>query len=571
MHHRLIQQLRRSLEEILGEAVDRGDIKESTEADLSSTIAFRLSKKLGKTPREIAEEISSEITLPQTFERVDAVNGYLNFFFNHPVIFPHVMADIRERKDSYGRGEKKKDKIILEHTSINPSGPIHVGRLRNSLIGDAVYRILSFYGYEVETHYYVNDIGKQIAIIAQGMEEGIKPDEKVVDMHREYVQKPDFQVFFQYVAANRIFEEDTQFADRVQELIRKAEGGDEDSLKKITAVAVKCLSGQKVIFQKLDINFNYFDFESQHIRSSDIREVIDFLRETVYWRETEGGCGLDLSVFGLKRREGISILQRRDGTSVYLTRDIAYHLKKVNLGDIIINVLGEDHKFEFRQLEAILREIYKIEKPLEAVHYSFVNFEGAELSTRKGQIIPVDKLIDEAIGKAAVEIEKRKTAGREAAPDIGIGAIKYHILKTAPSKPINFNWSQALNFEGEASPYIQYAFARCCSVLRKADINIDVIDIGRVDTRLEEEEKDLLMQLMRFPDVVAKSAVGRRPDTVAHYLFELASGFSRFYKKCRVLQAEGGVKERRLLLVDSTRQVLGNGLGLLGIRAPERM
>lgn len=571
MYNQILDEIKRQVEAASGESIRPDEIKGSAAADVACTASFRLAGKLKKSPKEIAETLAGKIETGGRIKRVEAVNGYLNFFIDYGSLIKPLLSGIREKGRDYGRGASNGKKIVLEHTSINPSGPLHIGRLRNCLIGDSLGRILAFSGYSVETHYFVNDVGKQIAIIARGFLEGIEPDPEAVKNYSEYSGKEDFRVFFTYVSANRLYEEDKTFASRVQEHIKKAEGGDTAALDEITGVARRCLTGQKEIYDLLDVKFDYFDYESTYIRNGAVAKVIAEVSKSPLARRSEKGFGLDLSGYGLERRDSATILERADGTSVYLSRDIAYHLEKVERGDYIINVLGEDHKNEFLELTRILSEIFGIKKPMEAVHYSFVSFEGMELSTRKGQTAPVDKLLKEAESKAAVEIEKRGIASKDTAPVIAIGAIKYHILKTTPQKTITFRWEDALSFDGDAAPYIQYAHARSCSILEKAQADVSKIDVSGIDLSLEKSEEILIGILMRFPDVAAKAASERKPSNIASYVFELASGYSRFYKECQVISDNRGVMDRRLLLVDSTRQVLENGLSLLGIKAPRRM
>jgi len=569
MYGNIREEIQGILGNAAGEGIKLGEVQESELCDLTSAIAFRLAGKRKKNPKELAQEIAGKIKPGKYVRKVEALNGHINFSLNYSEIIQPAIKEIQKAGDGYGQGSKKKEKIVLEHTSINPSGPVHVGRLRNSLIGDSLARILRFHGHNIETHYYVNDIGKQIAIIALGLKEKIKPDKDAIKNYKDYETKEDFKIFFQYISANKEFESNPEFADRVQAFIKDAEDGNTAALDEISSVARKCLEGQKEIFQKLDIEFDFFDFESDWIKEDKIKPVFEFLKTSKYFKETDAATGLDLSKFGLEREGGMSTLTRSDGTSVYLLRDIAYHLAKAEHGDLLINVLGEDHKFEFREIKTVLEEIYKLKTPLEVVHYSFVNFEGEGLSTRKGQTAPVDRLIDEATEKAEKEIEKRKIATKETAPVIGTGAIKYHILKTSPQKPITFSWQRALDFDGDAAPYIQYAHARCCSILRKSEANLDKID--KFDKNLDKEEENLLFNLIKFPVVVENSAAERKPNLLANYLYGLSHSLNRFYRECPVLPAEQGVKERRLLMVDATRQVLKNALNLLGIEAPEKM
>jgi arginyl-tRNA synthetase len=564
------ENVRKLLESASKEQVSSGDITESHVADLSSMIAFRIAKNRKQSPGIVAEEIVKKIKPLGFIREARAENGYINFFLDYRKLVVPFLKAVKSAGENYGRLKSKGEKIVLEHSSINPSGPIHIGRLRNSLIGDSLAKILKFNGYDVETHYFVNDIGKQIAIIAQGFKKGVESEKTVIEKYRRYEGKDDFKIFFMYVAANKIFESEPSFAEEVQGLIQLAESGDRDALDTITGVAKKCLGGQREIFKALGIEFDSFDFESSYIRENGVKDVLDLLGKSRYAKTTDKGLGLDLSEFGLERRSGFSTLTRSDGTSVYLARDIAYHLDKSGWGDRMINVLGEDHKFEFQELKAILTKIYGLKIPLDVVHYSFVSFEGEELSTRKGLTAPVDSLIDSAVEKAGKEIAKRKIAGKETAPAIGIGAIKYHILKTSPLKPITFRWEEALNFEGEASPYIQYAHARCCSILRKSE-DLGGIKIESIDKNLENDEKKLLLKILKFHEIVEKAGMELKPNLVANYLYELTSMFSKFYKECPVLSAEKTVMDRRLLLVDATRQVVRNGLYLLGIEAPERM
>ncbi|MBN2250739.1 MAG: arginine--tRNA ligase [Candidatus Altiarchaeota archaeon] len=565
------EDIKKLIEKASGESLLPGEVRESSVADYESRVAFRLAGGRKKSPAAIAEEIASGITPGGPVKKVESASGYINFFVDYGRMLHSFLSEVRDLGPSYGAGESRGIKIVLEHTSINPSGPLHIGRLRNCLIGDSLARILRFSGYDVETHYFVNDVGKQIAIIAQGFSEGVERDNEAAGTYAKYAGKEDFKVFFEYVAANKRFESDAGFAERVQEGIRRAEGGDKEALEKISSVARRCLQGQKEAYERLGVRFDFFDCESDYIKNGDVKKVIEFLGKSGYAKRTDKGLGLDLSPHGVARRDGVSILARTDGTSVYLSRDVAYHLHKIGLGDLLINVLGEDHKFEFIELKTILGEIYGIEKPLEAVHYSFVSFEGAELSTRKGRIASVDMLLDEAEEKAEAEILKRDFATTDVAPAIAQGAIKYHLLKASPNKPLTFRWNEALSFEGEAAPYIQYAHARCCNILNKTGTDIGGIDIGAVDTSLEANETALVKSMLRFRDIVKRCAEERRPNIVASYLHELAACYSRFYKECPVLSSEEKVRARRLLLVDASRQVLCNGLGLLGIDAPERM
>jgi len=562
----------RIVEQACESKVSADEIRDSPVADFGCSVAFRLAKERGKSPKDVARELADKIKPVGLIDRVEAVNGYLNFHLNYAEFTRKVLEEIRQPGAEYGRGERKKEKIILEHTSVNPTGPVHVGRLRNTIIGDSLRRILGFGGYEVETHYYVNDIGKQVAIIALGLKQIINPDEDAIREYAKYKDREDFQIFFTYVMANRMFEEDSDFQSSVQELIQHAEAEDLSSLEDITSAARRCLEGQRKTFERLGVKFDFFDFESDDLRMGDVGDILEKLEKSEYAREGEIGFGLDLSSFGIVKQGGLSVLRRKDGTSVYLSRDIAYHVKKAGLGDKLINVLGEDHKLEAVEVKIILEKILGVKTPIEIVHFSFVSFEGEKFSTRRGKIAAAEVLLDEAVEKAGEEIKKRGIADESIAPIIGVGAVKFGIIKIAPTKPITFKWAEALNFEGETAPYIQYAHARSCRILEKAGVSVESIRPDEISLNLEnDEERRLVKALAEFPQRVDEAVCTLRPDIIATYLLKLTSAYGGFYMKCPVLDAEDKVKKRRLLLVNATKNTIKKGLELLGIESPERM
>ncbi len=551
------------LESASGETLSGEDLKDSPVADLGCPVAYKLAKKLGRSPAAIAEEIAAKIPPGGIISSVKAEAGYVNFTLDPSELSRMLMRPAR-------KPAKKPGRIVLEHTSVNPTGPVHVGRIRNTVIGDCLRRILVRSGHEVETHYYVNDIGKQVAIIAAGLADGLEPDQELTEKYRAHAGREDFQVFFTYVKANRLYEEDLAFQGKVQKLIQAAESGDKASLESITGTARRCLRGQLETFRRLNAVFDVFDYESDGLNDGSVDRVLGKVRMSSHYLKSEVGEGLDLSSYGLQKRGGMTVLARADGTSVYLTRDLAYHLKKILLGDRIINVLGEDHKLQFQELKAVLERVLGAKAAIEAVHFSFVSFEGMKFSTRKGEIAAADELLDEAVAKAEAEAKKRQLGGEGTAEMIGVGAVRFHIIKTTPNKQITFRWEDALSFEGEAAPYIQYAHARSCRILEKS--GADLAGLADIDHAISDaEEKKLVLKLLEYEGVVEAAAAHLRPDLVAAYLLELAGAYSRFYMKCQVLDAPGGVRNRRLLTVQKTRETIKDGLGLLGIDSPERM
>lgn len=546
-------------------------VERSPYADFACNVAFRLAKRDKKPPADIAEDLADKLTLPSGVARVEAVAGYLNFTLEDAVLLSDFLTEIRRKGERFGAGEKKDEKIVLEHTSVNPSGPIHVGRIRNTLIGDSLRRILSFAGFPVETRYYVNDVGKQVAMIAQGKDEITFSDGTLRQQYEHYAEREDYTTLFTYVRANQAYEEDEAFRQKVHTLLQKAESGDREALQFLKEAASFCLAGQKKVFDRLDVFFDVFDYESTYLEDGSVAEVLAKLKASPLAKDVEGGFGLDLADYGLEKRGGATILARSDSTSVYTLRDLCYHLDKARAGDRLITVLGEDHKLQFQELSTILTNFLGFTTPLEAVHFSFVSFGGEKLSTRRGHTAPVDALLDEAEDKAREEIEKRGIGSVEDATAIGHGAVKYHLLKTNPNKNITFRWEDALSFEGESAPYIQYMHARCMSLLAKADVDVDALTSDAEKVSLEPLERSLLLILAGYPDVVFDAACERRPDVLASYLSELAAVYSRFYNECRVLDSEDDVRTRRLLLVDASRHIIKSGLALLGIAAPERM
>ncbi len=557
------------IEGACGLKVGLEEIRDSPAADLASTVAFKLASERKENPAGIAKKIAGKIRPRGLVKNVDASGGYLNFHLDYEEFTKHVLSEVLA--GGYGRGALKKEKIVLEHTSINPSGPIHVGRLRNTLIGDSLRRILEYAGYDVETHYYVNDIGKQIAMIALGLEEDTPTDKTLEREYERYKKKEDFQVFFKYVAANKRFEEDDEFKNRVQELIRHAEEGNVSSLEKITNAAEICLDGQKETFNRLGVKFDAYDYESTFLTDGSVKKVLNQLKKNPRWQTSDAGSGLDLTEFGIERKTGFTVLERPDGTSVYSSRDIAYHQKKALHGDRLINVLGEDHKMQFQELKTILEKMMGFKKKLEVVHFSFVNFEGQELSTRKGQTAPVDMLLDEAEERAEKEVKTRGIGDETTVPMIGVGAVKYHIIKTDPNKPITFRWEDALSFDGDAAPYIQYAHARSCRIVEKSGVEVSQIRLDDISFALTEEEKSLIKLVAAFPERVEKSAADLKPNYIATYLYELAASYSRFYKNCQVLDVDEKTMKRRLLLVHAVQEIIREGLNLIGVEAPQRM
>ena len=529
--------------------------------DLATTLTFSLAKQLKKSPNLIAQDLVKEIEYPEIFEKVESKGPYINFFVNYDIFAKNLLNNIKEE---YGQLPSKEGKIILEHTSANPNGPLHVGHLRNSIIGDSLTRLLRKSGCNVETQYYVNDMGRQIAIIVYGIRElGLKIEEQEED-------KIDAKIGKLYYKANQKLKENKDLNNDIDNLIEEYEKGENKELiQQFHDVVEQCMTGVKETLKRINIIHDDFVWEGQFVRNGLVDKITQDLYEIGYARKEEV-LYLDLTEWDIDKE---LVLRRANGTSLYSTRDIAYHVKKCSAADKVIDILGSDHKLAFRQVQLAL-EILRVLEPntddLEVVHYEFINLPDGSMSTREGVFVSVDELVDEAISRAKEEISQRRPDLSEdeiknISEEIGIGAIRFYIAKLSPEKPITFKWEEALSFEkGCAS--IQYAHARASKLLRKAeDKSTDIED----NWSPNDIEKDLLRILAKFPEVVENSADDLRVHPIAQYCQDLTNAFNKFYKSEQVLGSD--FEGARLNLVEKSKLILKNALSLLGVPAPERM
>jgi arginyl-tRNA synthetase len=525
-------------------------------ADLSSTQAFIVAKEKKISPAQWAKDFVvnySQKISDSAASTVKASGPYLNFYFDKS----YISNVLREAvKPGYGSLPKRPTRVVLEHTSANPNGPLHVGHIRNSIIGDTLARAFRKAGYRLEVQYYVNDMGRQIAIVVWGFDN--------LDSARHEGEKEDAHIARVYISANREIEKDPGITSQVDSLMQRVVGGDPATVRKFRREVSRCLDGFAVTLKNLNVAHDRFVWESDFIRNGDTRRIIGRIKKLPQVKQ-EGTLALDLSECGFEKEY---IIMRSDGTSVYGARDLAYHAWKAANFDRIIDVLGADHKLIGGQLICTLKLLG--EKSPEIVHFEFVSLPEGSMSTRAGKFVSADDLITEVTRRAYEEVTIRRpeldeTTRRGIAKSVALAAIRYDIVKVSPEKSTVFNWKEALDFERQSGPYIQYAHARACSILEKAG---DYTDWYELET---DHEIALAKQIAKFPVIIDKVMTELRPHLLATYARELADTFNTFYHFEPVLKSEGKVRDRRLTLVKAVQNTLQESLETLGIDAIRTM
>ena len=530
---------------------------------------FPLAKVMKKAPVKIAEDIASRIAPEGMVEAVEAKGGYVNFHVRFDRLAQATISTALAARERFGSGPSRGVKVLLEHTSVNPTGPIHIGRARNPIIGDTLARIMRLAGYDVTTEFYVNDVGRQVATMTWGVKNLDISDEPERD-------KGDHRFVPYYREAHMRCDEDPKVLEEVNALLYKLEHGDPETVGLNRKTSETVLEGMMDSLGQINIRIDDFAWESRLVEDGSVDKVISKLRGSEHCHESDGAYHLELESFGITGRDTKWVFTRSDGTSLYTTRDLAYHLDKFSRSDIAINVLGEDQKLGMQQLAAALSIIGSDRRP-EIVFYAFVSLPEGRMSTRKGTVVTLDDLMDEAVEMAYEEVRKRRSdlseeSMRDIARIVGLGALRYNIARIQAEKQIVFRWEEALNFEGSSAPFIQYAHARACSILAKAETKPGPAAAETCARKLvNHHEKELLKLVAAFPSVIGECAESRRPHALAAFAQDLAAQFNQFYRYVPVLKAEGDVVEARLALVEASRWTLRNALDCLGVEAPEEM
>ena len=581
---------------------------EDVEAVLASSVAFRLAQERQAPPPQVAASIADAIDLEGLtyVEAIRAEGPYLNAYPSPA----YARATLEAGQDAgYGRLEPTGERIVVEHTSANPTGPVHVGRARNPIVGDAVANVLEFAGHDVDRHYYVNDAGRQMAVFTWAYETFDEDDLEGVPAR----DRIEYDLVRYYQQGNAVLEEGdeetvAQAEAEIAEIMRGLEAGDEETHERVGHVVDQVLGGMRECLGRLPAPFDEFVKETRFMRDGSVDALVERLRELDEAVYEEEAWQLDLAGHGIEKK---LVFLRADGTSLYTTRDLAHHEWKFDGYDRAVTVLGEDHKLQAEQLVAALDLLGNDVDRLESVIYSYVNLPEGKMSTRRGTGVMLDDLLDEAIDRARTEVESRlegrirdddltPTDVERIAHQVGIGAVRYDIVAQQPTKPITFEWDRALDFEAQSAPYVQYAHARCCGILEAAGMDLSAIDpvvdpdrgaVELVDPGLDvdveslvegavdpavletDAEQRLLRTIARFPAVVETAAESLEPHRIATYTRTFAEDFNAFYRDCPVLDPDldPDVVATRLALVAGARTTIARALALLGVAAPRSM
>jgi len=526
---------------------------------------FQFAKSLRKAPQVIAKELCASLSPDEHIGKVWEDRGYLNFRVNESLLGPLVIHEALDHRENFGRSDPHPGRILLEHTSVNPTGPIHVGRARNPLIGDTLARCLRMCGHQVTTEYYVNDVGKQVVLLTWALAHLTEKDVPPADR-----EKTDYKLVGYYQVANKLMESSPEVAAEISQMTQRFEAGDPDTIMKVRRTVDLMLDGIRESLNNVNVTLDQYTFESQFILDGSARDVVERLKVSDYAMVEDGADYLNLEEFGVHGRDTRFFFTRKDGTTLYTTRDLAYHLDKFRRAEQLLNILGEDQKLGQKQLASAL-QILGSERAPECIYYSFVSLPEGRMSTRKGLVVYLDDLLDEAVERAYNEVCSRRPdldddKKKQIAKDIGVSAVRFNIIRVQAEKQLIFKWEEALNFEGNSAPFVQYAHARCCSILRKIGEYNKQADLSVLS---DPFERKLIWTLAQFPEVVMQAGEKRRINMLPTYGQELASALNQFYGAVQVLRSEH--QDARLCLVEATRWALHNALITMGIAAPEEM
>ena len=520
---------------------------------------FALARKVGTDPKSLAATLAPQFSAVPGVAAAVAAGPYVNLSFTRDVFARQFVTDVLRGEATALKSNGRK--VLIEHTSINPNASPHVGRGRNAIIGDTIARIYRFLGNDTEVHYYVNDIGKQIALLVYACR------------GRDDLQFND--LLDEYVAISKKAQEDPAVEQIAFDLLNKFEEGDPAVRDEFRKVVDLCVNGQVGILGRLAITYDVFDRESNFLDDTRLQPVLEKLKAAgALITDEHGRQVIDLQPLGFKREEGrYVVLSRANGTSMYVARDLAYTIFKSEIAaDANVSVLGEDHRLYQEQLDLILRSSGF--KTPEVIYYSFVLLKQGKMSTRQGNVVLLSEFIDMAATNAAARIRESNPSltdedVNELSQTIAVGAVRYGILSVSPTKNVIFDLEESLRFEGNTGPYLQYSCTRIASILAKHGGQIPAMPASM--PALNESEWALVMEMTKLQDEVRTAAGSRNPSSLCAYGFELARAFNRFYHDSSVLDAPPDEKALRLNLCAATLTVLSACLDVLGIQVPRRM
>ena len=541
---------------------------------------FPLAKALRKAPQAIADELATKIQPAGLISKVSSVNGFLNFNIDPASLIKSTLDEIIRCGPCYGSMPSSGIRYNVEHTSTNPTGPIHVGRARNPIIGDTLARCLKRCGHQVETEYYVNDVGKQVVVLTWGVnnvsdEDAAKNSEehmKEIGQNEKERDKTDHKLVAKYRVANKRMESDPAVQEEISDMMRRFEQGDKEVIDTVRHTAEIMLDGLRETLGQINVVLDRYTWESQYIADGSAKAIVEKLKSSKYAGQTDDGAWfVDLKDFGVQGKNTKFTFTRSDGTTLYTTRDLAYHQDKFTRADRLIDVLGEDQKLGSKQLCSAL-EIMGYDRLPEPLFYAFVSLPEGKMSTRKGVVVYLDDLIDEAVARAYEEIKSRRAEMpedkmREIAKVVGVAAVRFNIIRVQPEKQFVFKWEDALNFDGNSGPYLQYVHARACTMLKKAGSFEYDTDASKF---VEPSEINLIKILSKYEEVLRAAGNEKRVHMLPAYGHELASAFNQYYAAVSILNSNDK-RNARLTLVECAKTVLADVLDCLGMGAPEEM
>lgn len=522
--------------------------------------AFSLAKIKRMAPQAIAKDIAQNVP-SEFFEKVVATGPYVNFFLDKATISSQVLTKVVAEKDHYadqniGQGEK----VVIDMSSPNIAKPFSIGHLRSTVIGDSLSYIFQKIGYQTVKVNHLGDWGKQFGLLIVAYKKW--GDEASVKAH------PIDELLKLYVRINAEAENDPSLDKEARDWFRKLEEGDKEALALWQWFRDESLVEFNRLYDELEVRFDSYNGEAFYNDKMD--QVVDLLTQKGLLVESEGAQVVNLEKYGIQHP---ALIKKSDGATLYITRDLAaalYRKQEYNFAKSLY-VVGQEQSAHFNQLKAVLSEMgYDWSQDITHVPFGLVTKEGKKLSTRKGNVILLEPTVAEAISRAKAQIQAKNPdlENKDAiAHAVGVGAIKFYDLKTDRTNGYDFDLEAMVSFEGETGPYVQYAYARIQSILRKADFIPDPTATYSLD---DAESWEIIKLIQDFPRIIKRSADNFEPSILAKFAINLAQAFNKYYAHTRILE-EDQKRDSRLALSYATAVVLKEALRLLGVTAPEKM